>query len=217
MKTMIAIPCMDTMPSMFVASLTALRRAGDPCLFYFGMNSLIYETRNQIARAAIKEGCDRVLWLDSDMEFEPDIMERLSARIDEGRELVSGLYMTRKDPIRPTIYKEMRITETEKEKKGVAVNYRDYPKNEIFEIEACGFGIVMTTVRLLRDVTEAYGLPFTPVLLYGEDMSFCMRARELGYPLWCDSSIKAGHIGTRIYNEEDHRIYPTDQEEFRIY
>ena len=217
MKTMIAIPCMDTMPSMFAASLTALRRVGDPCFCYFGMNSLIYETRNQIARTAIKEGCDRVLWLDSDMEFQPDIMERLSARIDEGRELVSGLYMTRKAPIRPTIYKEMRIRETGTEKKGVAVTYRDYPENAVFEIDACGFGIVMTTVRLLRDVTESYGLPFTPMLLYGEDMSFCMRAKELGYPLWCDSGIRAGHIGMKIYREEDRRNYPTACEEFKIY
>ena len=86
MKTMIAVPCMDTVPTRFMTSLLAMRKVGEPCIHYFEMSSLIYDARNKIARAAIKEKCERVLWLDSDMEFEPDLMERLSARIDEGRE-----------------------------------------------------------------------------------------------------------------------------------
>jgi len=217
-KTMIAIPCMDTMPSRFVASLMALKVVGDPCMKYFGMNSLIYDTRNKIAQAAIAEDVDRVLWLDSDMEFEQDLMERLSARIDEGREFVTGLYVTRKEPIRPTIFRELRIVEAEEGKKAVAPVYADYPRDSVFEIDACGFGIAMTTVRLLKDVTEAYGLPFTPVSAFGEDMAFCIRAKELGYPLWCDSSIRAGHIGTKVYRaEEAEKYYAPAAEEFRAY
>ena len=75
MKTMIAIPCMDTVTSRFAASLMALKQVGDPCIKYFGMNSLIYDTRNQIAKMAIEEGCDRVLWLDIDTIVMKDIGE----------------------------------------------------------------------------------------------------------------------------------------------
>ena len=216
MKTMIAIPCMDMVPARFMASMLGLRRVGE-CRNYIGMNSLIYDTRNQIAQTAIREGIDRVLWLDSDMEFEPDLMERMSARIDEGREFVTGLYVSRKEPIRPTIFRGMEIRETEEGRKAVAPVYANYPRDSVFEIDACGFGIVMTTVRLLRDMTESYGLPFTPVAGFGEDMAFCIRAKELGYPLWCDSSIKAGHIGQKVYTTEDSTQYPTACEEFKAY
>jgi GT2 family glycosyltransferase len=208
---------MDTVPVKFAASLMALKVVGDPCEKYFGMNSLIYDTRNQIAQTAIREEIDRVLWLDSDMEFEPDLMERLSARIDEGREFVTGLYVSRKEPIRPTIFRSMEILDTEEGRKAIAPTYEDYPESEVFEIDACGFGIVMTTVKLLKDVTEAYGLPFTPVFGYGEDLSFCMRARELGYKIWCDSSIKLGHIGMKVYTVADRRKYPPAEEQFKAY
>ena len=217
MKTMIAVPCMDTVPTRFMTSLLAMRKVGEPCIHYFEMSSLIYDARNKIARAAIKEKCERVLWLDSDMQFEPDLMERLSARIDEGREFVTGLYVSRKEPIRPTIYRNLEIRETEEGRKASAPAYIDYPRESVFEVDACGFGIVMTTVRLLKDVTGSYGLPFTPVPGFGEDMAFCIRAKELGYPLWCDSGIQAGHIGLTTYRPEDSTQYPTACEEFKSY
>ena len=194
-----------------------MRKVGEPCIHYFEMSSLIYDARNKIARAAIKEKCERVLWLDSDMQFEPDLMERLSARIDEGREFVTGLYVSRKEPIRPTIYRNLEIRETEEGRKASAPAYIDYPRDSVFEVDACGFGIVMTTVRLLKDVTGSYGLPFTPVQGFGEDMAFCIRTKELGYPLWCDSSIQAGHIGLTTYKPEDSTRYPTACEEFKSY
>jgi len=217
MKTMIAIPCMDMVPARFAASLMELRRVGDPCTACFSMGSLIYDSRNKIARAAIEGGYDRVLWLDSDMEFQPDLMEQLNDWIIDGCYFVSGLYASRKEPIRPVIFKDIHVEDTAEGKKAVVPFYEDYPKEVIFEVEACGFGAVMTTVKLLRDVTEKYGLPFTPAMGFGEDIAFCLRARELGYKLWCDSSIKLGHIGTKTYTVDDRTQYPTACEEFKSY
>ena len=206
MKTMIAIPCMDTVPTRFMTSLLAMRRVGD-CSLVAHMNSLIYDARNQTAREAVKEEFDRVLWLDSDMEFEPDLMERLSARLDEGRDFVSGLYFKRKPPHEPVIYRELGIRDRDDGKQeAYAAPYTDYPESGVFEVEACGFGAVMTTVKMLRDLTERYGLPFTPETGFSEDISFCLRAQETGYRIWCDSGIRAGHIGTKVYGEEDWHV-----------
>ena len=52
---------------------------------------------------------------------------------------------------------------------------------------------------------------------FGEDMAFCIRAKELGYPLWCDSSIQAGHIGFTTYKPEDGMWYPIECKEFKSY
>lgn len=201
MKTMIAIPCMDMMHSQFVMSLTGLRLDGD-IKFAYAVSSLVYDARNSLARKAIVEGFDRVLWLDSDMEFQPDLYKRLKEDLDEGRDLVSGLYVTRKGTIKPVIFEECGYKHMGgNEVKPLATTYYEYPKDQIFEISACGFGGVLMNVSLIKEVEAKYGLPFAPMLGFGEDISFCMRAKELGYKLWCDSRVKMGHIGLTMFTE----------------
>lgn len=201
MKTMIAIPCMDMMHSQFVMSLTGLRLDGD-IKFAYAVSSLVYDARNSLARNAIVEGFDRVLWLDSDMEFQPDLYKRLKEDLDEGRDFVSGLYVTRKGTIKPVIFEECGYKHMGgNEVKPLATTYYEYPKDQIFEISACGFGGVLMNVSLIKEVEAKYGLPFAPMLGFGEDISFCMRAKELGYKLWCDSRVKMGHIGLTTFTE----------------
>lgn len=202
MKTMIAIPCMGELSTRFAGCLMSMKRPGEATV-YMESQSLIYDARNRLAQTAIKKGFDRVLWLDSDMVFEPDLMERLSARIDEGRDFVTGVYVQRKSRHEPTIYSEWRTEELEDGKLKAKLKVCQEIPEEIFEIEACGFGIAMTTVKMLQDIMEQKGLPFTPVPGFGEDIACCMRARELGYKIWCDGSIQAGHEGTYVYKLED--------------
>ena len=87
------------------------------------------------------------------------------------------------------------------EVKPVASTYYNYPKDQIFEISACGFGGVLMNVPMVKAIEEKYGLPFAPMLGFGEDISFCLRAQELGYKIWCDSRVKMGHIGLTTFTE----------------
>ena len=202
MKYLIAIPCMDTMPTGFVRSLVSTRIIGT-CEISFAISSLIYDARNHLAHKGATEGFDRVLWLDSDMTYSPDLMERLAARLDEGADMVTGLYMKRKAPIEPTIFKSGTL------EKPTSDVYLDYPRDALFEVAGCGFGAVMMTAELLKVVGDAYGAPFSPVSGAGEDLSFCYRVRALGRKIWCDSSIKLGHVG---YVEITEQTYLTEKE-----
>ncbi len=105
MRTMIGIPTMGEVPVRFMASLLAMKLAGS-VEFEVTDHSLIYDARNRIAKLAIDEGFDRVLWLDSDMVFGPELMEKLSRWIDCGCEMVSALYFKRKQPPEPVIYQD---------------------------------------------------------------------------------------------------------------
>lgn len=205
MRTLIAIPCMDSVPTQFAMSLSGLQKTGEVKQVY-SVSSLIYDARNSLARQAIAEKFDRVLWLDSDMVFSPDLFNRLSNALDDGRDMVSGIYFTRKPPIKPVIFSEAGYEHVEgaREVKPVAETMYDYPEG-IFEVAAVGFGGVMMNVSLLKEVEEKYGLPFAPMLGFGEDISFCLRVRDLGKKIWCDSSIKMGHVGFRIITEETYR------------
>lgn len=202
MSIYVAIPCGDSVNTEFMKYLLALH-ASKGTAYGITVATLIYDARNTLAQAAMDSECDKMLWLDSDMTFDSDIIERLSADIDEGREFVSGLYFTRKNPIKPVIFKNTGYkTLPDGMKESYAGFYMDYPRDEIFEIEAAGFGICMMTVDLLKKVYENYGAPFAPMTGFGEDISFCKRCRELGIPLYCDSRIKAGHIGTTVVTED---------------
>lgn len=200
MKTLIAIPCMDMVQTQFVRSLVGMRTSGQ-VQYAFSQASLVYDGRNMLASMAIDGGWDRVLWLDSDMSFEADLFEKLSADLDEGRSCVSGLYFSRKRPVRPIIYRDVGLDRSGDEPIPRAQNYEDWPKGQIFPVAACGFGAVMMKTEMLRKVRERFKLPFSPVLGFGEDLSFCMRCTELGETIWCDSRIRLGHVGVSLFDE----------------
>lgn len=200
MRTMIAIPCMDQVPVAFVKSLVALRYVGDVEVV-FASGSLVYDARNQLASRAISGGFDRVLWLDSDVIFDPDLMERLMKHLDDGYGVVSGLYFKRKLPIDPVIYKRCDVSTVNGKQIPVAEPFKDYPRDSFFNVEACGFGAVATKTEILDQISKTYGMPFWPVAGFGEDLSFCLRAKALNIPIMCDSSIKLGHVGITAITE----------------
>ena len=203
MKTLIALPCMDMVHTIFMKSLLSMDRIGQTG-FAFSCSSLIYDARNQLAKQAVTEGYDRVLWLDSDMDFQPDLLKRLSEDMDEGREFVTGLYFKRKAPVKPVIYKELGFYKDENVEgvTPVAVPYEDYPKDSVFPIAACGFGGCLVSTDLIKRVGDKFGLPFSPVMGFGEDLSFCTRVSELGVEMFCDSRVKMGHVGLGTITEE---------------
>jgi len=201
MRTMIGIPCMDMVHTAFMASLLAMRRPADTNV-HISTSSLIYDSRNLLAQVALNKGYDRLLWLDSDMKFDPDLLERLSADMDEGLDFVSALYVTRKAPIKPCAYEALSMDG----KKPVPVTIREAPE-KLFKIAGVGFGAVLMSTKMLRDVFEhTERMPFSPRPHWGEDLSFCLAAAELGYDLWLDGRIRVGHVGNRAYDASDWEV-----------
>lgn len=202
-KIMIAIPCLAKIDTAFVQSLINLDKTGMEVAVQFCEGSLVYDARNILANIAIKAGFDRVLWVDSDMILERDTLKRLNARMDEGRDYVSALAFRRRPPHIPVIYSQIAmLVDKDGHEVPSITPYEDYPENEIFDIAGSGFGCVITSVDLLRKARDEKGLPFSPRLGFGEDISFCMVAQEVGATLWCDSSVKVKHIGTILVDED---------------
>ena len=206
MKTLIAIPCMDYIEADFIECLTALlqypENPGEVEVKYLKA-SLVYDARNQLASYVLnKGGYDYVLWLDSDMTFSPDLLKRLMEDI-EGRQAVTGLCFGRRPPFKPCIYKSLEVKQNGQMIMPRCENWFDYPRDQIFEVEACGFACVLMRVDLLESM-GIYGVPFFPVGGLGEDLTFCWRAKKLDIKFHCDSRLKIGHI-MRISVDEDFR------------
>lgn len=191
MRTLIAIPSMDQVPAQFAASLAMLERVTDDTVVGFQIGSLIYEARNQLARQAIKIGADYVLWLDSDMIFQPSVLKRLYEDYKAGKgDIVSGLYFRRVSPFTPVVFNTLEIVDNKPQWTA--------PENipeDVFEAGGVGFGCVFMDTGVLADVMSKFeGNAFTPLNGVGEDLSFCWRARQCGYKIIVDPAIELGHI-----------------------
>lgn len=192
MKTLIAVPCMDQVAAPFAQSIATMRTVGDT-VYDFRIGSLIYDSRNRLVKDALDFKADFILWMDSDMIFPGDTMLKLMKHMEDGKDIVSGLYFRRRSPFTPVLY--------DKIERGQHSDLTEYPENSLFEVQGCGFGCVMTRVEAMQDILLNSHDWFTPFEGYGEDLSFCLRARDNGYKIWCDSTLKCGHIGQVVVDE----------------
>lgn len=199
MKILIAIPCADLLDVNFVESLTLLQTPEGTDI-KFVASSLIYDARNKLASMAIENGYDYVMWFDSDMTFEPDLLIRLLDDIKD-KDMVTGLYFNRRPPFRPTVFEECDISQKDREIRVSAVHQKHIP-DSMFEIAACGFGCILVRTSVFKEVYEKQGLPFSPLLGLGEDLSFCWRARQQGFKVWCDPKLLCGHTAHIVVGDE---------------
>ena len=187
MKLMVAVPTVDYIPADFTLSLAKLclhlgrqRIQADVEMI---AGTLVYVARNRLANRAISEGYTHVLWLDSDMTFGPEIVEDL---LFCGKEMVCGAFVSRRPPYGPCVYTD--ITDPAKMKQ--VENFGTEP----FRVDGCGFAAVLTSVELLESVRHHFGTCFRPTEDYAEDLAFCDRVKQLGREIWCDPSVRPGHI-----------------------
>ena len=194
MRTLIAVPAMDTVPTQFCQSLAMLQKEGE-CAISFNVGSLVYSSRNELAKRAIEMGADYVFWLDSDMTFEPDVLQKMFKTIQENNvDILTGVYFRRVPPFTPVLFEKLDMTENGCE----WAEFKELPETGLFEVAGCGFGCVLMKTEIFINVFLKYGTFFNPVEGTGEDLSFCWRARECGYKIFCDPELPLGHVGHQI-------------------
>lgn len=209
MNILIAVPSMDSVPAHFAQSLASLKKVGN-CAVAFKVGSLVYTSRNELAKHALQMSADYVLWLDSDMKFEPDILEKMMATMESQKmDILTGLYFRRVPPFTPVIFDKLELDEN-----GICTHHNiDYVPWSLMEVDGCGFGCVLMKIDVLLDVIATYRDCFSPFAGVGEDLSFCIRARQLGHSIWLDPKIQLGHCGHNIVTREVYEAYQEDKRE----
>lgn len=201
-KVLICVPCMDMVNAQFCQSLATLRKTVETHIV-FQIGSLIYNSRNYLAGMAIKGGYDYTFWLDSDMVFAPETLEYMISVLEgKNLDILSGLYFRRQPPFTPVVFGKLDIDD-----KGCHwEDYGDIPES-LFECEGIGFGCVLMRTEIFVAVFNKFGNPFTPLVGVGEDLSFCWRARELGYKVHVDPHILLGHVGYQLVTKQFYDVY----------
>lgn len=197
-KLLIAIPSFDTMRVEFVRSLMGLteRLHAEGVQFEVRIldGTLVYIARDRLARHAVNHGFTEVLWLDADMVFPAGIYEDLRMHC---KDMVCGRFISRHSPYVSCIFSELWPPE----------RIEDF-ESDLMRVAGCGFGCVWMRTDVLRDVMNSNGgRCFVPEEKLGEDLAFCKRARGCGYDIWCDPTVRVGHVGhITIWPEDGTRI-----------
>lgn len=150
---------------------------------------------------------DWLLWIDADMQWEPRALDLLLDSADpKARPIVGGLcFGMSQDRLVPTIYQFVRTDD------GGITTYRvgDYPRDQVVQCAATGAAFVLIH-RSVLEAVRAHGfndafpwfqetqLGARPV---GEDITFCLRAGQLGFPVHVDTRAKIGHHKSALLTE----------------
>ena len=151
-KILIAVPCMDSVAAQFAQALAMLEKVGS-CLVSFVIGSLIYNSRNDLARQAMKMDCTHILWLDSDMVFPPETLKYLYDEMENtGADFISGLYFRRCAPFSPVAFNSLEIKDNK-------ATWEDYTGEllGLHEVGGVGFGCALMKTDMLLDMAATYG------------------------------------------------------------
>jgi GT2 family glycosyltransferase len=164
----------------------------------FSAGAHLAAARNQIAAQFLAKGTEPWLWmLDTDIVFEPELLLRLAATADtQTRPLVTGLYFTTTTgglPLVPMIY--------DHEPSGTPefTPCQDWAPGTVVKVGGCGAGCLLIHRRVLKAIGGEW---FSEVTgqgrLFGEDLSFCIRAIAAGFTIHADTGARAGHVKSAI-------------------
>lgn len=165
--------------------------------------------RNQLATDALREGFPELLWIDSDVVFDPNDVERLRSH---QLPFACGIY-------------------AKKSRREFACSFLPGTEKILFgagggliEILYAGFGFVHTRRELYETIQQKcelpecntnFGSPMLPFFMplpipqgtghwyLGEDYAFCERARRSGFKIMVDTRIRLWHVGSYPFGWED--------------
>ncbi len=174
-----------------------------------GGYAAIDQGRNQMATDALLDGYEETFWIDADVEFHPDAVGRLRGH---RLPMVCGIY-------------------PQKGKRAVACHSAPGTPRTVFgkggglvEILYAGAGFLLVRREVYLAIQEQLRLPmcnerfgvpllpfFHPMLhacddghwYLAEDWAFCERARQCGYQIVADTTVRLWHIGSYAFGWED--------------
>ena len=166
----------------------------------FSAGAHLAAARNAVAAFFLDGGPETWLWMtDTDITFSPEVLKQLLDTADEARPVVSGLYWTTTQgglPLVPMLYDRTPGADRE------FTPCSGWHPGDVIRIGGCGAGCLLihrgVLAAIQRDENDRPSW-FSEIRgddgrLYGEDLSFCLRAAAAGFPLHADTGAQAGHV-----------------------
>lgn len=187
-----------------------------------GGYSAVDQARNQIATDALRDGFEETFWIDSDIGFEPEDVDKLRSHhlaISCGvypqkgrRELACHIPQTTPKVV---FGKEGGLVEVLYAGAGFL-----HVRREVYQHMQINLN--------LRVCNERFGIPMLPYFqpmvredgdghwYLAEDYAFCERVRQSGFQIFADTTIRLWHVGNHRYSWENAGIELPRYETFTL-
>lgn len=154
-----------------------------------------HHARNSACQQALSQGYTWLFFLDDDVIPPPDAVLKLMSR---GRDIISGLYYRRSEPILPVMMRDTRPKTS---------FITDFKPGEIVDADLVGAGCLLIHRRVLERIPppkfewlvdhdgihQSISLPEEERC--SEDFAFCRKARRHGFSICVDTSVSCDHAG----------------------
>jgi glycosyltransferase involved in cell wall biosynthesis len=184
-----------------------------------GTDGLV-DSRNKLVAAFLAEDtADWLFWIDTDMGFAPDTVDRLMAAADPAeRPVVGGLCFTQREETSdgmggwrcratPTVFDWTVLEDTGQ--MGFSVRW-NYPPDQLTRVAGTGSACILIHRSVFEKVQAKYGtwydrVPNTTMgQVISEDLSLCLRACALDIPIHVHTGVKTTHQKTLWLAEDDY-------------
>lgn len=198
----VCIPTHDNHPAMFTFDLASMLVHATGTLAVEGLidfglfmlkGTYVHTARESLAEQVLEAGFDFILWLDSDMRFPKDLLERL---LQHGKPIVGVNYCSRGAP-----YRFIAIETLENEHPGEGRQLATTEESTgLAEVDAVGFGALLMKTSVLVSMLEDrpwFFYEYTEHGHTGEDVFFCQKARKHDWKIYVDQDLskEMAHIG----------------------
>lgn len=207
-KIAICTPSLGHPKLKFVNSLNNLvkPRSSGPLLgetmMYNVEDRPVDDARRMATQAVLTwKGITHILWVDDDMVFPPDALQRLLAH---DLDIVGGLCFNRRAPAYQPIVGRLYDPALAMPKNAPGFVY-DLPRSGLIECDATGGAFLLVKARVFKDIEAQFGSEswWIPDGEASEDFSFCRRAKACGYKIFVDCSLEIGHIGEVVIGRRE--------------
>jgi predicted O-methyltransferase YrrM len=200
-KVLLAVPTYDDPSAALTFSLArsreALTEAGiQSALLILQGNCHVDDARNSIVRDFLESDCTDLVFLDSDVTWEPEGLVRLCSR---DVDIVGGVYPYRREggenmPVRLMDGGEVR--DGLREVEGLPTGFMKIRRHVLEEMAARApwyFDKIYPTALVFNRSEPDDGHN-----RWGGDLDFCRRWREMGGKLYAEDEIRLGHVAKVI-------------------
>jgi len=199
----------------------------------WGRSMELSHARNTATSAFLSSESDWLLWCDTDIGFEQDALEKLLSVADpETAPIVGGLCFIEGDythdfrgglrsSLAPTLYDWCWV----EPRNGMPGAYKmvtrsQWPEEQVTRVGATGTGLLLTHRSVYEKISywlQEQGAP--PHIWFeripgpdgemcGEDVSFCLRAHQIGLPVMVHTGVTTTHQKTVWYGVPEYHLKP---------
>lgn len=162
-----------------------------PLNFLFHGGCYVHKNRETLVKQAIEYNYTHLLFVDTDMVWEAGSAKKL---LDAKKPIIGANYNERRLPLRSTVKVANKKDEI------IAYDTSKFPDKPV-RVHSIATGFMLIDLSIMKDVPKPWFFFDTKEGEFnmGEDIWFCEQVKKAGYDIWCEPTIKIGHIGEYRY------------------